>query len=101
MSRIPVAVGVALALLLVVNSVEASIIEYRGKLVTGGPVGAEVHGTVIFSDGLPDLISGNFEDWWEATSIAAFTFEGNGIDFATSSGSFSSLRIKDGAFGED
>ncbi len=86
-----------------VDQVAASPIQikYSGTLVSGGTVGSNITGTATFWTGLPDLLPGNLEDWWENASLAAFTFNGDGIHFSTSAGSDSSLRIKDGLGGED
>jgi hypothetical protein len=71
-------------------------ITYKGFLVTSGPVGSAVSGVVRFPNGLPDLLPGGLEDWWQAPGFADFSFSGNGITFKATSGS-SELRIKDRA----
>ena len=75
------------------------LIEFTGTIVTGGikgVIGGDVKGTALFPDDLTDQIKGGFEDWWETKGFAAFTFQGGGIDFKTSSGDYSSLRLEDG-----
>jgi len=59
-------------------------------------IGGDVRGTALFPDDLTDQIKGGFEDWWETKAFAAFTFQGGGIDFKTSKGDYSSLRLEDG-----
>ena len=71
-------------------------ITYKGVLVTGGPVGSAVAGVVRFPNGLPDLLVGGLEDWWQAPGYGDFAFIGNGVTFKTTMGS-SELRIKDRA----
>jgi hypothetical protein len=78
------------------------LIEFKGTIVTGGikgSIGGDVTGTALFPDDLTDQIKGGFEDWWETKGFAAFTFQGGGIDFKTSAGDYSSLRLKDGGIG--
>lgn len=75
------------------------LIEFKGTIVTGGIkglIGGDVRGTALFPDDLTDQIKGGFEDWWQTKGFAAFTFQGGGIDFKTSKGDYSSLRLEDG-----
>jgi hypothetical protein len=106
MNRTAVIFGLSLLLAPATARAGPLLLTYSGTLVTGGPVGSLVHGTALFPNALPDLIPGPFENWWQAGGFAAFTFEGNGIDFSTTTGPTngsknSELRIKDGVAGED
>ena len=97
--RLPLCHAVLIVGLLVTageaSAQEVTTISFKGVVVTGPLVGIEVYGSARFPTDQPDLIAGGLEDWWEVPSAANFTFAGGGIDFTTTSGSFSSLRIKD------